>query len=55
VPGRISRLWRTSTALDDERVLVLIQFSGRGNTSGLEAQQIRTEGLLARHNKPGAP
>ena len=31
--------------LDDEHVLVLVQLTGRGKTSGLEADQIRTKGL----------
>jgi ketosteroid isomerase-like protein len=30
--------------LDDERVLVLIRFSGRGKTSGLELAKMRTQG-----------
>jgi ketosteroid isomerase-like protein len=32
-------------ALDDERVLVLYRWSGRGKGSGLDIGQIRTEGL----------
>jgi ketosteroid isomerase-like protein len=31
--------------LDDERVLVLVQLTGRGRTSGLEANQMRTKGV----------
>ena len=30
--------------LDNERVLVLVQFSGRGKTSGVELGQMRTKG-----------
>jgi ketosteroid isomerase-like protein len=30
--------------VDDERVLVLTQFSGRGKTSGLEVRQLRAKG-----------
>jgi ketosteroid isomerase-like protein len=30
--------------LDDERVLVLVRFSGRGKRSGLELDQMRSEG-----------
>jgi hypothetical protein len=33
--------------LDDERVLVLIRRSGRGKTSGLELDQLRTKGAIA--------
>ena len=29
--------------LDDERVLVLTRYSGRGKTSGLELEQVRTK------------
>jgi ketosteroid isomerase-like protein len=32
--------------LDDERVLVLTHWSARGKTSGLEAGQIRTKGVV---------
>jgi len=31
--------------LDDERVLVLVHISGRGKTSGLDADQMRSSGL----------
>lgn len=30
--------------LDDERVLVLVQFRGRGKTSGLDLRQMRSQG-----------
>jgi ketosteroid isomerase-like protein len=30
--------------LDDERVLVLVDFSGRGKTSGLELREMRSKG-----------
>jgi ketosteroid isomerase-like protein len=35
--------------LDGERVLVLIHFSGRGRTSGLDLRQIRAEGAHLFH------
>ena len=35
--------------LDDERVLVLFDFSARGKRSGLEAGQIRTKGAQLFH------
>jgi ketosteroid isomerase-like protein len=35
--------------LDDERVLVLSHFSGRGRTSGLDVRQMRTKGAELFH------
>jgi ketosteroid isomerase-like protein len=35
--------------LDDERVLVLVQYSGRGKTSGLELGQLRDNGAALFH------
>jgi ketosteroid isomerase-like protein len=37
------------SALDSERVLVLISRSGRGKVSGLELAQVRSEGALLFH------
>jgi ketosteroid isomerase-like protein len=39
--------------LDDERVLVLIRASGRGKTSGLELEQLRTKGASVLHVRRG--
>jgi ketosteroid isomerase-like protein len=39
--------------LDGERVLVLMHFSGRGKTSGLEAGQMRTKGASLLHFRGG--
>ena len=39
--------------LDDERVLVLIQYSGRGKTSGLELGQMGAEGAHLFHLRDG--
>ena len=39
--------------LDDERVLVLLQFSARGRTSGLEVGQVRTQGAVVYHVRGG--
>jgi ketosteroid isomerase-like protein len=39
--------------LDDERVLVLLQLSGRGNTSGLELGQMRAKGANLFHVRGG--
>ena len=39
--------------LDDERVLVLSHFSGRGKTSGLELGQMRTKGAELFHVRGG--
>jgi hypothetical protein len=39
--------------LDDERVLVLTHFRGRGKTSGLELEQMRTEGAELFHVRGG--
>jgi ketosteroid isomerase-like protein len=39
--------------LDDERVLVLHRFSGRGKTSGLEVEQTRTKGASLFHVRDG--
>src|SRR5215211_5383193 len=39
--------------LDDERVLVLVHFRGRGKTSGLELGQIATEGAAVLHVRGG--
>ncbi len=40
-------------ALDDERVLVLMHFSGRGKTSGLEVGGIRMKGANLFHVRGG--
>jgi hypothetical protein len=40
-------------ALDDERVLVLTHLSGSGRTSGLEVDEMRTEGAQLFHVKRG--
>lgn len=40
-------------ALDDERVLVLLHFSGRGKASGLEAEEIAMKGLNLFHVRGG--
>ncbi len=40
-------------ALDDERVLVLMHFSGRGKTSGLEVGDIRMKGANLFHLRGG--
>jgi ketosteroid isomerase-like protein len=39
--------------LDDERVLVLIRFSGRGKTSELELDQMRAKGATLYHVRGG--
>ena len=39
--------------LDDERVLVLARYSGRGRTSGLDLGQVRTEGVALFHVRGG--
>src|SRR2546425_3783877 len=39
--------------LDNERVLVLDNFSGRGKTSGLELGEIRSKGLRLFHVRDG--
>ena len=39
--------------LDDERVLVLVRRSGRGKTSGLELDQMQTEGAHLFHLREG--
>jgi ketosteroid isomerase-like protein len=39
--------------LDDERVLVLNHFSGRGKTSGLELGQVRSRGASVWHVREG--
>jgi ketosteroid isomerase-like protein len=38
---------------DDERVLVLVQLSGRGKTSGLELGQMQTKGAAVFHIRDG--
>ena len=40
-------------ALDDERVLVLMHFSGRGKTSGLEVGHIQMKGANLFHVRGG--
>jgi ketosteroid isomerase-like protein len=40
-------------ALDDERVLVFIQFGGRGKASGLEVGQTRAQGAQLFHVREG--
>jgi ketosteroid isomerase-like protein len=35
--------------LDDERILVLVRFSGRGRTSGVDVGEIRSKGLHLFH------
>jgi hypothetical protein len=39
--------------LDSERVLVLVQLSGRGKTSGLALEQMRTKGASVLHARGG--
>jgi ketosteroid isomerase-like protein len=39
--------------LDDERVLVLISFSGRGKTSGVDLDQMQTKGANLFHLRDG--
>ena len=39
--------------LDQERVLVLSHYSGRGKTSGLEVGQMRTDGATLFHMRDG--
>jgi ketosteroid isomerase-like protein len=39
--------------LDDERVLVLVSYSGRGKTSGLELAQTHTKGAQLFHIRNG--
>jgi ketosteroid isomerase-like protein len=39
--------------LDDQRVLVLIRWSGRGRTSGLDLGQMRTKGAHVFHVRRG--
>jgi ketosteroid isomerase-like protein len=39
--------------LDSERVLVLVRWSGRGKTSGMELGQLRTEGANLFHIRGG--
>ena len=39
--------------LDEERVLVLSHYSGRGKTSGLEVGQMRTDGATLFHVRDG--
>jgi ketosteroid isomerase-like protein len=39
--------------LDEERVLVLNHYSGRGKTSGLELEQMRTKGAALFHVRGG--
>ena len=40
-------------ALDDERVLVLMRFRGRGKTSGLEVGEIQMKGANLFHVRGG--
>ena len=40
-------------ALDDERVLALVHFSGRGKTSGLEVADIQMKGANLVHVRGG--
>ena len=39
--------------LDEERVLALVHYSGRGKTSGLEVGQMRTDGATLFHIRDG--
>ena len=39
--------------LDDERVLVLVRYSGRGQASGMEIGQVRTTGATLFHVRSG--
>jgi ketosteroid isomerase-like protein len=39
--------------LDDERVMVFLQRSGRGRTSGLEIGRLRTQGAILFHMRDG--
>jgi ketosteroid isomerase-like protein len=40
-------------ALDDERVVVLVRFSGRGRTSGIDVGEIQSKGLHLFHVRDG--
>jgi ketosteroid isomerase-like protein len=65
--ARIAEGWRTFLSawkdlsaeadeyreLDDERVLVLVRWSGRGKTSGLELDQMRAKGAALFHISAG--
>jgi ketosteroid isomerase-like protein len=39
--------------LDDERILVLVRYHGRGKTSGVELQQMRARGAAVFHLREG--
>jgi ketosteroid isomerase-like protein len=39
--------------LDDERILVLTRHSGRGKTSGVELEQVRSKGAALYHIRDG--
>jgi ketosteroid isomerase-like protein len=54
VPGRPSGSKREEyRELDDERVLVLNRFGGRGKTSGLDIGQMRAKGANLFHIRDG--
>jgi ketosteroid isomerase-like protein len=39
--------------LDDERILVLVRYQGRGKTSGVDLQQMRAQGAAVFHVREG--
>ena len=45
--------WPEYRALDEERVLVLMHFSGRGKTSGLKIEDIQMKGANLFHLRDG--
>jgi len=45
--------WTSYRDLDDERVLALVEASGRGKASGVELGQMRTKGAALFHVREG--